>query len=369
MITGHGLKPYCEKCEYRFDGPSWLYQLHLGLHAYSNGDRTSGVLALIGRRIGRYEEYEQRARAIGFNPIPLPADLPAMARQAYLDDAMGPHKPLTERLAPPSLVDCAELPIYMDFNTLNRCNVTCTMCPPALRYDKLGIKRDEYYRLTLPEYEKITAGARIATAHFVGAYAEPLLNKDIFALVANAKSKGAFTAITTNAMALSRDFGAKLLDAGLDMMTISLHGATKEVAEGIMLKSNFERIIANIRIFQSLKKERGTLKPEIYFNYVTQKTNAVDMPAFVELAADLGVTFVNFIHLIDGDDAVDKQDNLINYPDLLVPNVVAAQAKAHALGVVVNVSPAYEELIAKYPAGRLGAGTGHVAGMAAAAAS
>ncbi len=150
LLTGHAMKPYCSKCEYRFDGPAWLFQLHLSLHAYMNGDRTPEVLALIGRRIGRHEEYEQRGRAIGLDPIPLPPELPSMAEQAVQSEAaLEPAKSLMEQLAPPSLINCAELPIYMDFNTLNRCNVTCTMCPPALRYDKLGIKRDEYYRLTL----------------------------------------------------------------------------------------------------------------------------------------------------------------------------------------------------------------------------
>ena len=132
----------------------------------------------------------------------------------------------------------------------------------------------------------------------------------------------------------------KLLDAGLDMMTISLHGATAEVAQAIMSGSSFTRIINNIRDFQQLKKERGTQKPEIYFNYVTQKSNVAEMPAFVELANDLGVRFVNFIHLIDGDDVVDSSESLTNYPELLVPNVIAAQATAKRLGVSLYVSPA-----------------------------
>jgi MoaA/NifB/PqqE/SkfB family radical SAM enzyme len=236
----------------------------------------------------------------------------------------------------------------MDFNTLNRCNVSCTMCPPAIRIDKLGEKRDPYYRLTLDEYKKITRGVRIETAHFVGAYAEPLLNKEIFNLIGHAHGNGAFTAVTTNAMALSRQFSEKLLDAGLDMMTISLHGATKDVAEAIMVKSNFDRIVFNIRSLQQLKKERGTAKPEIYFNYVTQKSNVGDMPAFVDLARDLGVRFVNFIHLIDGDAAVDKSENLLRYPELLVPNVILARQKATDHGVVLCVSPAYEEIIAQF---------------------
>ena len=337
LLTGCGLKKFCENCEYRSDAPAWMVQLHLALHAHFNGDRTTGVLALIGRHRDRYDDYLVRAKDKGIVVYPLTDDLATIARQVYQEDEQSAVRPLMDRLAPPSLVECKDMPIYMDFNTLNRCNVTCTMCPPAIRFDFLGVELDPYYRLTLNEYNKITAGARIATAHFVGAYAEPLLNKEIFALVANAKSKGAFTAITTNAMALSRDFGLRLLNSGLDMMTISLHGATKAVAEGIMQRSNFERIVQNIRIFQGLKKSRGQMKPEIYFNYVTQKANAADMPAFVDLAASLEVKFVNFIHLIDGDEAVDKSDDLVKHPHLLIPNVRAAQARAGQHGIVLYV--------------------------------
>lgn len=345
LVTGKDLKPYCAACEYRFDGPAWLMQLHLALHGYSSGIRTDEVLALIGRRIGRYEEYRERVTSLGLQAHALTDELRRSALEAYLAEETGPRKALEQKLAPEALIDCSGLPLYMDFNTLNRCNVTCTMCPPAIRYDKLGKKRDPYYRLTLEEYKEITDGVRIETAHFVGAYAEPLLNKEIFALIAHAKSKGAFTAITTNAMALSRQFSERLIDAGLDMMTISLHGATKEVAEAIMEKSNFERIIDNIRGLQALKKERRIMRPEIYINYVTQKKNVGDMPAFVDLAHELGINFINFIHLIDGDPAVDRRENLLNYPELLIPNVRLAEKRARKNGVVLNISPAYTEVL------------------------
>ncbi|MCP3392308.1 glycosyltransferase [Bradyrhizobium sp. CCGB12] len=348
LLTGHALKPYCGKCEYRHEGPSWLLQIHLALHAYHNGTRTSSVLALLGRRVERYEEYREAAPSLGLNPLPMDPELHAAALAAFMEQQKTSGLPMEARLAPEPLVTGADLPIYMDFNTLNRCNVSCTMCPPAIRFDVQGKKRDPYYRLTLAEYKKITNGARVKTAHFVGAYAEPLLNKEIFDLVAHANSNGAFTAVTSNGMALNEAFANRLLDAGLDMITISLHGATKEVAEGIMHKSSFDRVVANIRSFQGLKKQRGLSRPEIYFNYVGQHTNVKDMPAFIELAADLGVRFVNFIHLIDGDEAVDKTENLIHYPDILAPNILKAKQRAKELGVYLSVSPAYEEIVASY---------------------
>jgi radical SAM protein with 4Fe4S-binding SPASM domain len=345
LLLGKDLKPYCARCEYRFDAPAWMLQLHLALHAYHSGTRTGEILALIGRRLDRLDEYRSRAASLGVHPYPVPHALKTAALRAF---AAQRHGQPAEQLAPEALVSSSSLPIYMDFNTLNRCNVSCTMCPPAIRIDKLKQKRDPYYRLTLDEFKRITDGVRIETAHFVGAYAEPLLNKEIFSLVAYAKTKGVFTAITTNATVLSRTFSEKLLNAGLDMLTISLHGATKDVAESIMLKSNFDRVLANIRDLQLLKKQRRSSKPEIYFNYVAQRRNVHDLPAFVDLAHDLGIKFINVVHLIDGDSAVDKADSLLEQREVLAAHIGEARAKAERKGIVLSISPAYEEVIAEF---------------------
>ncbi|RMF06687.1 MAG: glycosyltransferase [Alphaproteobacteria bacterium] len=349
LLTGEGLKPYCAKCEYRHAGPAWALQLHLALHAWHHGVRSADILALIGRRMARYGEYEALAPSLGLPALALPEELRLAADQAFREQEAESRGALPEQVAPEPLLDCGALPLYMDFNTLNRCNVTCIMCPPAIRHDMQGVKRDPYYRLTLEEYRKITDGMDIRTAHFVGAYAEPLLNKELFDLIAHAKSQGTFTAITTNGMALGH-FAEKLLDSGLDMMTLSLHGATKETAEAVMMRSDFHRILANVRKLQALKKERGLDRPSIHVNYVTQKCNAHEMPAFVDLAAELGVDLVNFIHLIDGDEAVNRDDNLIRHPDLLIPNLLEAKRRAEKLGVNITISPAYDDLLAAHGA-------------------
>jgi sulfatase maturation enzyme AslB (radical SAM superfamily) len=111
-----------------------------------------------------------------------------------------------------------------------------------------------------------------------------------------------------------------------------------------MVRSNFDRIVANIRTFQTLKKKRGIQRPELYFNYVAQRTNVAEMAAFVELASSLGVRFINFIHLIDGDEAVDSSESLVNCPDLLLPNLSEAKEVATRSGIVLYVSPALESM-------------------------
>ncbi len=333
LLTGDGLTPYCAACEYRHDGPAWMLQLHLALHAIHNGIADAQVRELAARHIHRYAEYQSEGAAHGLHPLALPDDLAP---------ALTPAHPIA---MPEVLINAKALPIYLDLNTLNRCNVSCVMCPPAIRHDQQGIRRDPYYRLTLDEYKTLTDGLNVKTAHFVGAYAEPLLNKDIFNLVKRAHDNGAFTAITTNAMPLSRTFAERLVEAELDMISISLHGATKITAEAVMLKSNFDRVVENIRVLQEVKKDHGSARPEIYFNFVSQLSNVREMADFVDLAASLGVRHVNIIHLIDGDEAVRKDDNLLLYPSLLVPNVRDAQRRAKDTGINLVISPAYAELL------------------------
>ena len=342
LFSGVDLKPYCSTCEYRFDGPAWAFQLHLALHAYRSGIVDRDIVKVIKHWIHKYPDYIELARKAGLEVMPLPTDLP---EETTPSSDVRTALTIPPRI-PEALLDGDRLPINIDLNSLNRCNVSCVMCPPAIRIEKQGVKRDPYFRMTLREYQKLTQGVRINSAHFVGAYAEPLLNKEIFSLVSYAHSQGSFTAITTNALALSEKFSEKLLEAGLDMLSISLHGATREIAEAVMKGSQFDRIINNIRALQSLKRIKGLTRPEIYFNYVGMRINIHELPDFIALAADLGVRFVNLFHLLDGDSAVDKSENLSNHPRLLQEAVARARGQASIRGVSLFVSPAYEDIIA-----------------------
>ncbi|GJD86285.1 GTP 3',8-cyclase [Methylobacterium haplocladii] len=334
LAGGDDLTPYCRTCEYRHDGPAWLLQLHTALHAYHNGIRSPELTTLLSTRISRYDEYVERAKLADLAAYPRPEDLTPVA-PARVDHPV----PIPE-----AILDGGAFPINLDLNTLNRCNVSCVMCPPAIRIEN-GQDRDEYYRLTVDEYDRLSDNLNIKSAHFVGAYAEPLLNKDLFDLVKTAHDRGAFTAITTNAMPLVPAFSRRLIEAGLDMMSISLHGATRQTAEAIMLKSNFERVIDNIRCLQSLKLEKNTTKPEIYFNFVSQLQNVDEIADFIDLAADLNVKHVQIIHLIDGDEAVDRSTNLVHHPERLLPNLRRALERGSMRNVHVNISPAYAGLL------------------------
>ena len=104
LMTGRGLKPYCQACEYRFDAPSWLLQLHLALHAWHSHVRAPGILALIGRRADRYAEYERIAPALNLTVYPLSADLRGEALAALAAQEADQSISLIDKLAPAELV-------------------------------------------------------------------------------------------------------------------------------------------------------------------------------------------------------------------------------------------------------------------------
>lgn len=339
LLSGDQLEPYCASCEYRHPGEAWMLQLHLALDAWHSGVQDDETVGMIRRWASRYDEYAAGAADVSLGVFAMP-ELPEP--EAGI--------PIYNTKLPEPLIDAGDLPVYVDFNTLNRCNVSCVMCPPAILHDDKDVERDHYWRLSIDEFDEACEGLNVKTAHFVGAYAEPLLNKDIFKLIKRAHDEGAFTAITTNATILIPRFAERLIDSGLDMMTVSLHGATKGTAESIMRKADFDRVISNIRNLQAEKAKRGTNKPEIYFNFVSQLANVKEIPDFISLAADLGVNHVHLIHLIDGG-LDDKSTNLVYYPELLGPAISEAKRRAapHS-NVNMYISPAYAEIVTQYEA-------------------
>lgn len=243
-----------------------------------------------------------------------------------------------------TLISGQSLPIEFDFNTLNRCNVSCVMCPPAIRIAQ-GTPRAPYYRLTVEEFRQLTAGLPLKLAHFVGAYAEPLLNKEIFDLVREANLMGAKTAITTNGVLLTREVSARLIDAGLTSMTVSLHGATAAIAERIMKGADFNRVIENLLALRLEKDARQIHHPTLMLNYVGMLDNIDDFPELVRRGDELGIEYLTLVHLIDGSKLVDSSQNLVHHPAKLAAAVEKARQYAKDQHFELYVSAAYQQAI------------------------
>jgi radical SAM protein with 4Fe4S-binding SPASM domain len=148
-------------------------------------------------------------------------------------------------------------PIRLWVEPTSRCNLECPYCPNK------DLPKAELGLMPLDLYRKIVADAAAFGVHDLNLFhrGESLIHRGIYEMIATAREHGLSTRLHTNATFLSREKAAKLLDAGLDFVSFSVDGYTKEVYERNRVGGEFEETLANIRGFLELKRERGATKP------------------------------------------------------------------------------------------------------------
>jgi radical SAM protein with 4Fe4S-binding SPASM domain len=152
----------------------------------------------------------------------------------------------------PESFHAGEFPLFIDVEVTNVCNLRCPFCATTFRNDvmKKGfISFDTIKRIIDEGADNGLYGVKFNIR------GEPLLHPEICKFVDYAKKKGLVDVyFNTNAMHLTEDMARNLIDAGLDRLSISFEGYTKEVYEKNRVGGSFEEVINNINGIQSLKK-------------------------------------------------------------------------------------------------------------------
>jgi radical SAM protein with 4Fe4S-binding SPASM domain len=127
---------------------------------------------------------------------------------------------------------------------------------------------------------------------------EPMLVKDIAQRVAYLKARNIYVLFNTNGTLLNDANGRALIEAGLDELRVSLDAAESEVYQMVRGKDFFAKIVENVRNFTRLQRELNAPKPRVSL-WLTGLRETVDqLPNFVRLAHDVGVTEVYLQRLV-----------------------------------------------------------------------
>ena len=174
----------------------------------------------------------------------------------------------------------------------NRCNLECRTCIRNIWDESLG----EMSRTT---FARIVEGLRSFSpppAIFFGGLGEPLVHPDIIEMVAQAKTLGATVELITNGTLLTKPLSKQLIEAGLDMLWVSLDGATPESYADVRLGAALPEVLSNLAGFQEARVGQRFfeyfvdyhLKPQIGIVFVAMKRNIADLPAVIRLGNRLG---------------------------------------------------------------------------------
>jgi MoaA/NifB/PqqE/SkfB family radical SAM enzyme len=165
----------------------------------------------------------------------------------------------------------------------SRCNLHCVMCP-------VTVLADQWPAVDLPweTFQRIARAFEKTKWVYLQGWGEPLLHPRLFDMIALAKSAGCRVGFTNNGTRLTHKAGERLLDLGLDLLAVSIAGATAGSHEAIRVGSNFRRLIENLQRFLALRARRKSDTPKVELLFLMTKTNLAELPRAVELASALG---------------------------------------------------------------------------------
>ncbi len=161
----------------------------------------------------------------------------------------------------PETFHAGGFPLFMDVEVTSACNLKCPFCATTFRGAKIkkGFITEQVVKKIIDEgRDKDLYGVKFNIR------GEPLLHPLLHEFVRYAKAKGLIDVyFNTNAMLLTEEAARRLIDAGLDRLSVSFEGYTKEVYEKYRAGADFKTVLRNIEGIQGLKKRLGAGHPKV----------------------------------------------------------------------------------------------------------
>lgn len=216
------------------------------------------------------------------------------------------------------------------------CNLRCVMCRSASRYDpSKNMDRDLFQRVA----EELFASASIVDLRGWG---ESTILKDFPYYVDETARYGCRPRVVTNLTVGNEQLWRRLV-AHDAIIAISFDAATADTFAKLRPGSNFDRILANLRVITDECRATGRLLDDIYFNTVAQADALEELPGIVDIAAahDLRRVHVNPVTLPPG-----HPGHLGRHADRVRRALTAVRERSAATGVEVSLGAALDEGLA-----------------------
>jgi MoaA/NifB/PqqE/SkfB family radical SAM enzyme len=212
---------------------------------------------------------------------------PRLRLEKTLRSSLKPLDPRTRSTAAPEEV-------WLELTT--RCNMAppCSMCGLVTSDPSSGRHMEPR---TWGKLLPLLHAARTVGLHGAG---EPLLYPGLFNLLGRLGPTRTEVGFNSNGQLLSRAIASRLVENRLGWISVSLDAATPETYQRIRRRSDFDRLVSKIRVLVEERARRGSSLPRIEINMTLMRVNLPEAPAFVSLAAGLGVDGVMFQQIQPG---------------------------------------------------------------------
>jgi MoaA/NifB/PqqE/SkfB family radical SAM enzyme len=205
-------------------------------------------------------------------------------------------------------------PFHLDWiqvEVSSLCHGGCLYCPVNLcsRERKGALMSMETFRRLEPWFPS-------ADLVFLQGWGEPLLHPRFWEMARRARSGGARVGFTTSGVLLDPANRRALLDTGLEVMGVSLAGASPEVHGRFRPACPLEAVDENVRALRDEGKASEDGLPNLHLAYLLMTGNLHDLPHAVDLAEQWGARQIVVSHLSLVLSPGLEEEALLAHPDL-----------------------------------------------------
>lgn len=175
--------------------------------------------------------------------------------------------------------------IYIEPTDL--CNITCRTCIRNSWNESLGRMNEDTFDRILEGVQQFEPLPTI----FFGGLGEPLFHKHTLKWITRAKEAGARVELITNGTMLTEKCSRQLIDADLDILWVSIDGATPESYADVRLGAELPKVLANLARFRRMRGGGHFPRPELGIAFVAMERNIDDLPEVLRIGRYLGAKY------------------------------------------------------------------------------
>jgi molybdenum cofactor biosynthesis enzyme MoaA len=227
--------------------------------------------------------------------------------------------------------------LIVRFDAVNACNLRCGMCFFSDRAWRDKHMKGQFTRLEIERLAAMFFGDALQV--HIGCAMEPTMFRDYPWLVEVAKQHGVpFVGFTTNGQRLTEPALARMIGAGLDEITVSVHGVKRGTYETLMKGARFDRLHAALAMIDGARSAGETGAPRLRINYTICPDNLDELEGFFDAFGKYRIDTIQLRPIADfGDTAYTNKDLTARLPayDQAVERIRTA-CRARGIALLAN---------------------------------
>jgi MoaA/NifB/PqqE/SkfB family radical SAM enzyme len=181
-------------------------------------------------------------------------------------------------------------PVELVIDPSDICNLRCPLCPTGQ-----GRNDRSKGKMSFTNFRNIIneLGPYLYRIDLHN-WGEPLLNDEIYQMIRYAKIFNIEVRVSSNLNTINRANAENLVASGLDVLIISLDGASQETYVQYRIGGQFNKVLDNIKMISESKQKLHTSKPFMIWQFLVMEHNEHEIFLAKKIAKDFFVGQLDF---------------------------------------------------------------------------